>query len=167
MWRRILVSTLVIVGGLPGIALAQPTTVLIPNVTTRFVVARAIDGARRLLEAPQCQRLLDEFADISGASLRSVLDQDNVTPAEFLSRLRFADGSHSRQCEQSDALVAFTKPGNRVIFICSGTFDANFRDRMKSAEMIIIHEMLHAAGLGENPPSSREITARVTKRCGA
>jgi hypothetical protein len=30
---------------------------------------------------------------------------------------------------------------------------------------LIIHEMLHTLGLGENPPSSREITQRVTERC--
>jgi len=29
----------------------------------------------------------------------------------------------------------------------------------------IIHEMLHTLGLGENPPSSREITQRVNERC--
>jgi hypothetical protein len=169
MWRRILVSTLVVVGGLPGMAAAQPQppTLLISNVTTRFVLARAIDGAMRRLDGPQCQRVLDEFADGSGISLRTVLDQANVTPTQFLSRLRFADGAHSPQCQRSDDLVAFTMPGNRVIFVCSGTFDIRFRDALRAAEMIIIHEMLHAAGLGENPPSSREITARVTKRCGA
>ena len=167
MWRRILVSMLVIVGGLPGIALAQAATLMLPNVTTRFTVSRAIDGAKRRLEGPQCQQVLDEFANVSGASLRSVLDQANVTASEFLLRLRFADGDQSRQCQRSDDLAAFTTPGNRVIFICSGTFDIQLRDRMKSAEMIIIHEMLHAVGLAENPPTSREITARVTKRCGA
>jgi hypothetical protein len=166
MWRRILVSTLVIVGGLPGLALAQPPTLMLPNVTTRFVVSRAIDGAKRLLEAPRCQQVLDEFADISGASLRMVLAEANVTPSEFLLRLRYADGDHSRQCQRSDDLAAYTTPGNRVIFICSERFDIHFRDRMKTAEMIIIHEMLHAVGLGENPPTSSEITARVTKRCG-
>ncbi len=30
----------------------------------------------------------------------------------------------------------------------------------------LIHEILHTLGLGENPPSSREITARVLARCG-
>jgi hypothetical protein len=166
MCRGILVSLLVFIGGLPGIALAQAPTLMLPNVTTRFTVSRAIDGAKRLLEAPRCQQILDEFADTSGASLRTVLDQAKVTPSEFLVRLRYADGEHSSQCQRSDDLAAYTTPGNRVIFICSGTFDTHFRDRMKTAEMIIIHEMLHAVGLGENPPASREITARVTKRCG-
>ena len=34
-----------------------------------------------------------------------------------------------------------------------------------TAENMVIHEMLHTLGLGENPPSSREITRRVNDRC--
>jgi hypothetical protein len=30
---------------------------------------------------------------------------------------------------------------------------------------MVIHEMLHTLGLGENPPSTFEITARVRDRC--
>jgi hypothetical protein len=33
------------------------------------------------------------------------------------------------------------------------------------AEATVIHEALHTLGLGENPPTSREITAGVLKRC--
>ena len=33
------------------------------------------------------------------------------------------------------------------------------------AQAIVIHEVLHTLGLGENPPSSTEITARVLARC--
>jgi hypothetical protein len=32
-------------------------------------------------------------------------------------------------------------------------------------ENALIHEMLHTLGLGENPPSSPEITKRVNERC--
>jgi hypothetical protein len=32
--------------------------------------------------------------------------------------------------------------------------------------MILIHEWLHTLRLGENPPTSLEITAQVTERCG-
>jgi len=34
------------------------------------------------------------------------------------------------------------------------------------AEAVIIHETLHSLGLGENPPTSDEITWRVFSRCG-
>lgn len=33
------------------------------------------------------------------------------------------------------------------------------------AEAIVIHEMLHSLGLGENPPTSDYITSRVMERC--
>ena len=33
-------------------------------------------------------------------------------------------------------------------------------------EAVIIHETLHSLGLGENPPTSDEITWRVFSRCG-
>jgi hypothetical protein len=33
------------------------------------------------------------------------------------------------------------------------------------AEAIVIHEVLHSLGLGENPPSSEDITAAVERRC--
>ena len=35
------------------------------------------------------------------------------------------------------------------------------------ARAVIIHEALHSLGLGENPPSSQAITARVLNRCGS
>jgi hypothetical protein len=35
-----------------------------------------------------------------------------------------------------------------------------------TVELVLIHELLHSLGLGENPPSSAEITRQVTKRCG-
>jgi hypothetical protein len=33
-------------------------------------------------------------------------------------------------------------------------------------EAMVIHEMLHSLGLGEDPPSGREINLRVLMRCG-
>lgn len=167
MWRQLLASTLLAVNMFPAVAAAQQTpTLLISNVTTRGMVARAISGAIRRLESTSCQRVLDEFADKSGKTLRVVLDEASVAPGEFLTRLRFADGNGMRQCERRTSIAAFTVPGNRVVFVCGKTFDIDLRDEMRAAEMIIIHEMLHAAGLGENPPASSDITARVTKRCG-
>jgi hypothetical protein len=35
----------------------------------------------------------------------------------------------------------------------------------REAEAILIHEILHTLGLGENPPSSAEITRQVWRRC--
>jgi hypothetical protein len=58
--------------------------------------------------------------------------------------------------------MAFTHPGAQVIRVCG----RQFRDHdSESATIIVIHEFLHTLGLGENPPTSQEITARVAARC--
>jgi hypothetical protein len=45
--------------------------------------------------------------------------------------------------------------------------DAAASGHPEEAEAALIHEMLHTLGLGENPPRSRDITARVRARCGS
>jgi len=54
--------------------------------------------------------------------------------------------------------------GMRPVFVCPSFPRQAERDPW-AAENWIIHEMLHTLGLGENPPSSREITQRVTELC--
>jgi hypothetical protein len=55
-------------------------------------------------------------------------------------------------------------PGSRVVFVCP----AHLTKLRSGPQMqaLVIHEMLHSLGLFEDPPSGREITARVTARCG-
>jgi hypothetical protein len=43
---------------------------------------------------------------------------------------------------------------------------SNVSSSAMRADVLLIHEMLHSLGLGENPPSSREITEHVVARCG-
>jgi hypothetical protein len=63
------------------------------------------------------------------------------------------------------ACAAFTSPGNGTIAICTRAFfEVLARDPVRM-EAILIHEALHSLGLGENPPSSAEITRRVLERC--
>lgn len=50
------------------------------------------------------------------------------------------------------------------VFVCPSFRREAERDPW-AAESWIIHELLDTLGLGENPPSSREITQRVTERC--
>jgi hypothetical protein len=40
------------------------------------------------------------------------------------------------------------------------------RSQPAAAANRAIHEMLHTLGLGENPPTTSEITRRVEMRCG-
>ena len=36
-----------------------------------------------------------------------------------------------------------------------------------TSEVVIIHELLHALGLGENPPTESGITHQIFARCSA
>jgi hypothetical protein len=52
-----------------------------------------------------------------------------------------------------------------VIHVCSNRFaDRQAKDHVY-VELIVIHEFLHALGLGENPPTSDAITKQVAARC--
>ena len=53
-----------------------------------------------------------------------------------------------------------------VTMVGAWLFAAQRRHDRRQTEVILIHETLHTLGLGENPPSSREITSRVLARCG-
>jgi hypothetical protein len=159
---RILAGTLFL-GFLAAPASAQPP-VLIGFVEgdARLAVRRAIEGAMARLDRADCQEVLSDFTDESGQNLAKRLLASGMSPAKALAALRFVDDRESPQC-QGDNVMAFTQPGSHVIRVCG----RQFRDRdLAAAEIIIIHEFLHALGLGENPPTSKEITERVTARCG-
>ena len=140
---------------------------LIPEPATRFIVQRAIDGAALRLGRSPCQQVLNEFSTASGELLTVALERLRTTPVQFLDGLRFADGLATPQCRTRMSLVAYTAPGHPVIFVCGRRFASRFRDNPKAAALIVIHEMLHAVGLGENPPASEDIATEVTRRCGS
>ena len=85
-----------------------------------------------------------------------------VAATDFLGRLFSYDGAASH-C--GDRHLAYTGPGSRVVFVCGRKFRALWNDSPDAAEAAIIHEALHCLGLGENPPSWEEITARVVDAC--
>lgn len=137
------------------------------SVSTRFWVEQAIDSASRRLGTSECQRVLSDFRDGSGTPLEIKLTAIGVTPAEYLAHwIWFVDGSDQTQCVKYHT-NAFTQPRSRVVFIC-GQRIVNAVSSTASSErdVVIIHEMLHTLGLGENPPSSAEITKQVMARCG-
>jgi hypothetical protein len=124
----------------------------------------AVVGAHRRLEQPACQRLFAEFTDASNRTLQENLDALGETGASYLGLIRFADGTDRPRCKKGDAL-AFTRPGSHVVYVCGRPFK-NLVDRSPTtAQAIVIHEALHTLGLGENPPSSADITATVMARC--
>ena len=124
----------------------------------------AVAGARQRLEQPACRGLLAEFSDASGRPLQENLDALGETGGSYLARILFADGSGRARCSGDEA-YAFTTPGRRVVYVCGRAFkNLASRDPVR-AQAIVIHEALHTLGLGENPPTSAEITARVVARC--
>jgi hypothetical protein len=87
------------------------------------------------------------------------------TPEEHLDALTFHDGSSHPRCAASNVL-AFTRPGDDAVRVCASQFRSTARSDPAKAEAVVLHEMLHTLGLGEDPPTSLEITARVRSRCG-
>jgi hypothetical protein len=124
---------------------------------------RAREGAALKLESAECQVLLREFKDGSGRPLAENLARFDRTPADYLRMIPFLDGSSHPLCRGGRAEL-FAEAGTPRVFVCRSFVEKQIRDPW-TAENMVIHEMLHTLGLGENPPSSREITRRVGERC--
>lgn len=145
----------------------QAPRVHLPDSPAHHLVRNAVIGAKSRLERLECQRVLEDFLDAEGRPLLERLQPSALTAAAYLlDRVWFVDGADTPQCRQNPHMAAFTVAGHQVVRICSARFGRSFEHKTVAAEMIIIHEMLHTLGLGENPPTSQEITAQVRKRCG-
>jgi hypothetical protein len=133
----------------------------------RVFVNFAIAGAGRRLENEECQQVFTDFQDGTGRTLATNLADRRQDPPSVLRDLWFVDATATDSCLQNDLLAAYTAPGSHVIWVCGSRFaDPASSLRGQAGEIVIIHELLHALGLPENPPSSAEITGRVTDRCG-
>ena len=126
----------------------------------------AVTLALKKLADPRCQRIFTDFRDRSGHPLQRQLDSLGHTGAGFLRILRFANGVGLLPC-QSRGVLAATTPLSHVIFLCGTQFFERQRLDPEYGAALVIHETLHALGLGENPPASNEITMGVIARCGA
>jgi hypothetical protein len=162
------VFTCVAAACLTGTAAAEPPApagpVRIGSVFVAGLVRRAMEGAAHRLDAPGCQRIFTEFQDRDGRTLADNLAALGDDGRAFLGRLLFYDAGDHQLCARG--ALAITHPNSRVVLVCAGPFQrAYFRDPAL-AEAVIIHEALHGLGLGENPPTSQAITARVLNRCG-
>jgi hypothetical protein len=140
----------------------EASNVRLVHVVEKATVARALDGAARKLAAPECQALLDEFADSLGRPLRATLQASGLSAPEYLGRIFFYDAP-PRLCAHS-ALVS-TRPESRVVFVCGSRFVQQMGRDPRHCEATLIHEALHSLGLGENPPSPDYISERVRARC--
>jgi hypothetical protein len=126
-------------------------------------VDRARTGAVKRLESAECQKLFTDFTDAQGRPLQQTLEERAKTPGEYVETIPFLDGSGLTLCRHPNVYLV-SIPGLRRVYVCKAF--AGFQLAQPGiAESMVIHEALHTLGLGENPPSSGEITARVEARC--
>jgi len=145
---------------------AAPFRVRVPNNDVAQAVTRALVGADQRLAERSCQEVLNDFHDASGRTLKEVLETNDVSARGYLRWIVFSDGRGLKACG-NHASLAVTEPGSRVVFVCPTAFVEAAWGNPEETEATLIHEMLHTLGLGENPPSSRDITRRVRARCGS
>jgi predicted Zn-dependent protease with MMP-like domain len=124
-------------------------------------VHRGLAGAQERLGRVECRKLFTDFQDLAGRPLQDKLDGLKLTGPEFLRYVGFYEGYGLKRCGQ-DRVMAFTQPGSLAVRVCPQIA----RRDQETVELILIHEMLHALGLGENPPTTSQITDQVTRRCG-
>ncbi len=137
---------------------------LIDDPVTRDATRRALDDVARWLGASKCARLFSEFQDGDGQPLAARLRQLQSTPADYLQLVYFHDGEVNAACKREGTL-AFTQVGSRVVYVCGRDFARAWNKQPRETIATIIHEMLHSLGLGENPPTPRQISYRVEKLC--
>lgn len=136
----------------------------IRNPHVRDSARRILGQAAEWLSFPECQQLLSEFTDRDGRQLTAKLREIGVTVVEYLTLIVFEDGDNRGACRRR-GILAFTAPGSRVIYLCGQDFARAVHVAPEEMRAVIIHEVLHSLGLGENPPTSKEITYRVKQRC--
>jgi hypothetical protein len=126
-------------------------------------VERARDAAVRRLEDAECRRVFSDFHDAQGRTIERSLEEWAAGPAEYLRMVAFVDGSGEPLCHRGDVMLLSIPNVPRVI-VCPG-FAKVERLQPEDAANMVIHEVLHTLGLGEDPPTSAEITRRVEARC--
>ena len=108
--------------------------------------------------------MLSEFSDREGRPLADRLASFGTSVDHYLDDLLFVDGAALDACQRRDVL-AFTSPGARTVHVCAAQFASAALHDPFLGQAIVIHEMLHTLGLGEDPPSSQQITSRVLQAC--
>ena len=131
---------------------------------TRDAATRALEGASRRLARPKCQTLFLEFKNERNLPLTAKLRELDTDPEGYLRMVLFLDGAQSATCGRHGVL-AFTAQGSRVVYLCGRDFERASRKDGADVQAVVIHEMLHSLGLGENPPSPRAITDRIQQLC--
>jgi hypothetical protein len=139
--------------------------VVVSNSTVHFAIETSLNGASSWLLMDRCQAVLSEFHDQHGRPLTEKLGTLGVDIQTYLRLVHFRDGSSDPQC-RSGGTLAYTAAGSRVVWVCGPAFVKQWNVNREVTKAAVLHETLHSLGLGENPPTSREITWRVMVLCG-
>jgi hypothetical protein len=130
----------------------------------RRATISALEAAAARLADADCRKVLTDFETGNGSTLADQLSSLGVDIQAYFEMITFIDDSRHKRC--ASGVLALTAPGSRVVRICA---DELKRINAQQPEYVVasfIHEILHTLGLGESPPSPKEITARVLARCG-
>ena len=160
-----LVTSVVLLTAAPGYSRTPGHRALIVGFSPfgQTVVRRAIDLAIQKVALPECAAVYADFELAKGGTPRDALNRTGMAPEELFESLVFVEGSRDPSCRRTPAVLKAT-PGRYVIAVCPEFAQVAMRDPGLSASLII-HESLHALGLGEDPPSSKAITRQVERRC--
>ncbi len=153
------------IGAPAGAASAAGGSEAADRMSTRALVAGASARAAAKMLKPECREVLSDFRDGAGRPLSEILEERGVGVGEFLASLSFVDGGSVPRCA-SGTVAAGATPGSPSVAVCKATFARVDSADPGLAANVVIHEMLHALGLGEDPPTSEEITRQVARRCG-
>lgn len=135
----------------------------VPDPVARRATTEALEAISARLAEDACREILTDFNDTNGRSLASQLSSVATDMDAYLRMITFVDGTREQRCD-SGALL-FTAPGSRVVRVCSDQLKRIAPLKPEYVVATFIHEILHTLGLGENPPSSSQITTRVLSRC--
>ena len=138
--------------------------VRIPDPVARAAAIAALESAAGRLVDGECRKVLSDFANGRGQTLADHLSSLQVDIQSYVRMVTFIDDSRHVICEKGG--LFFTSPGSRVVRVCVEQLKRT-KSRPGHLMALFIHEVLHTLGLGESPPSSEAITARVIARCGA
>jgi hypothetical protein len=149
----------------------KPSPLSAPNMRTLEMVRV---GAAIRLGKPECQQVLADFKDAEGQGLRANLEARGLSAPHYLQTITFVDGSQTRSCRRGPWVLMVARPRSESVAVCA-VDGSPFTSRLAQvqrrnpalAEFILIHEMLHTLGLGEDPPTSETITRQVQHRCGS
>jgi len=136
----------------------------IPDPVARDAAITALESAAARFQKSDCLKVLTDFQTINGFTPAEQLAAWEIDIQTYLTMVTFIDDSRHRLCEKGG--MFFTSPGSRVVRVCVEKFKLIRHHSRGYLAALFVHEFLHTLGVGESPPSSEEITARVMTRCG-